>query len=328
MQNTQNDKTPLVSFIIPYYNVPTEMLTECLASIFNLTLSDEEREVILIDDGSDNSPLEQIKEFRDRIIYIRTENRGLGAARNTALDICKGQYVQFIDADDSLITTPYNHCLDIVRYNDPDMVMFNLTENREAVSSETVLEVPQPVDGAMYMRHNNIKASVCGYIFKKQNLVNLRFTPGIVHEDEEFTPLLILRCERIFDTKTEAYYYRERQGSITNSKTRKDLIKRLDDTEQVIISLNRMLPSLPLMDRNALQRRVDQLSMDYLYNIITLTKSKNELEKRITRLKANELFPLNNNSYTKKYKVFSKLINNKLGRIVLLLAVPLMKKEK
>jgi len=60
----------MISFIIPYYNVPTEMLRECVESILALSLSPEEREIIIVDDGSERSPLELLRPLLDEGIYL------------------------------------------------------------------------------------------------------------------------------------------------------------------------------------------------------------------------------------------------------------------
>ena len=54
------EETPFISFIIPVYNVPTEMLYECLDSILRLSLRKSEREIIIIDDGSTLTPLKAL----------------------------------------------------------------------------------------------------------------------------------------------------------------------------------------------------------------------------------------------------------------------------
>ncbi|MDO4161149.1 MAG: glycosyltransferase family 2 protein, partial [Prevotellaceae bacterium] len=169
-------------------------------------------------------------------------------------------------------------------------------------------------DGSQYMRHNNLHASAWGYIFRRKILLDLRFTPGLLHEDEEFTPLLILRAEKIYSTNIVAYFYRKRPSSIMHEKNKKHILKRLDDLEYIIMHLNEKAALLPLNDRNALQRRVAQLTMDYLFNIIKLTRSSKQLDMRIERLKDKGLFPLPDNSYTKKYTVFRLLSNNKILR--------------
>ena len=107
--------TPLVSFIISYYNLPADMLRACIESIRALSLRPYEREIIVVDDGSAVSPLAQQTDRMDDIIYVRQRNGGLSSARNLGIRASSGQYLQFIDADDTLLTAPYEHCLDIVR---------------------------------------------------------------------------------------------------------------------------------------------------------------------------------------------------------------------
>lgn len=87
-----------LSLILPYYNVlkPTKALMEVL--IPQLT---KEVEVILIDDGCDEKELDKYP-----ITVIHQKNKGLSGARNTGLDICKGEFVCFIDPDD-MVTKDY-----------------------------------------------------------------------------------------------------------------------------------------------------------------------------------------------------------------------------
>ena len=73
--NSANEQAPLVSFIVTTYNLPETLLQECLQSITALTLKENEAEIIVIDDGSDESALLSITNFRDRIIYMWQPNR-------------------------------------------------------------------------------------------------------------------------------------------------------------------------------------------------------------------------------------------------------------
>lgn len=129
MQNqsshTQNIQAPLVSFIITTYNMPTEYLEECLKSILQLSLNSKEREIILVDDGSDICAINGITEYLQDIIYLRQPSQGASVARNYGMMIAKGKFIQFVDGDDYLVQTAYEHCLDIVRYHQPDIVTFN-----------------------------------------------------------------------------------------------------------------------------------------------------------------------------------------------------------
>lgn len=326
MQNIQTPKTPLVSFIVTYYNIPIDMLRECIESIVNLSLKEEEREIILIDDGSDVVPLDELIDYRDQIIYLRHKNMGVSDARNKGIDICKGKYIQFVDADDCLIKSNYEQCLEKVKNNDPDMVLFRLS--RDSVEVDSPEYFYGPVTGTDYMRHNNLCASACSYIFRKKLLVGLRFTSGILHEDEEFSPQLILRADTVFSTDNCAYYYRERMGSRLNSNDPDNQKKKLDDAEYVIFELDHLAATLPSAERIALQRRVAQLSMDHIYNVIMSTHSEKILDEYLDRLRKRGLFPLPDREYTLKYSYFRKMINTKLGKKILLRTLPLMKKEK
>lgn len=309
----------MISFIITYHNEPLTMLRQCLDSVLSLSLSKDEREIILLDDGSSHSPINELYDMLDHIIYVRQKNGGLSNARNTGMKLASGQYVQFIDADDYLLRAPYEHCLDIMRYQEPDMVMFCQTQSKP---KELPTKYEGPIDGAQYMRHNNLHAAAWGYLFKKQLAGSLHFREGIYHEDEEFTPQLLLRTERLFVTNAHAYFYRKREGSITHKRDTKSIAKRLNDLENVILHLKKMAATGPTTNRDALQRRVAQLSMDYLYKVIVETRSVSHLEKCVERLRRNGLFPLPDKPYTQKYQWFRRLTNFKAGRRILCRVLP------
>lgn len=303
-----NNNQTLVSFIVTCYEIPSDMIKECINSIISLSLSKNEREIILVDDGSKNNPLTAFNELNDEITYVRQKNSGLSIARNTGLRMSTGKFIQFVDGDDYLITETYDMCLDIVRYNEPDVVMFDSTNNKKVKKNRSV---PKAIDGACFMRNNNLCASACGYIFNRRILGDLKFTPGIFHEDEEFTPQLILRAEKVYCLDITAYFYRKRQGSITNNMIKRNIVKRLNDVEKIIIHLNYLADIMPAGDKQALTRKVSQLTMDYLYNTVMLTNSAKQIETRIKRLEEKGLFPLPDKKYTPKYTIFRLVSKNK-----------------
>lgn len=319
------EKKPLISFIIPVYNIPIGLLSECLDSILSLSLRKHEREIIVIDDGSQSSPLSKLDNYLDDIIFIRQKNGGLGCARNRGILNATGQYIQFIDADDALIANQYEHCLDLIRFSSPDMVMFNFSRKEK---SQKIYNDQPAISGRELMRHYNIKATACGYLFKSTILGKLRFTPDIFHEDEEFTPLLILRAETIIQSDAEAYFYRQRKESITTSENPRNILKRLNDFKEVILRLNQTADVIHGIDRLALLRRVHQLTMDYIYKIIVETRNKHYLERQLEDLRKKGLFPLPDRNYTTKYRWFRRLTNSKVGLTFLLRTIPLIKKEK
>lgn len=317
---------PLISFIITYYDMPVSMLCECIDSILALSLHSYERELIVIDDGSRNSPINKLIKYGDDIIYIRQSHKGLSEARNAGIQISTATYIQFIDGDDRLLQLPYEHCIDIIRKTSSEMVVFDFT-NKEA-SSPIQYKDGKPQSGSHLMRQQNIHGTACGYLFRRSILGDLRFTPGIFHEDEEFTPLLLLRAEKVIVTNAQPYLYQLRPDSITTDCHIRKKIRRLEDFKGIILRLNIQADRLPIDDRSALQRRIAQLSMDYLYNIIRLTNSRHYLERKIEELRHAGLYPLPPQNYTNKYVWFRKMVNTHAGRSILIRLIPLLSKER
>jgi glycosyltransferase involved in cell wall biosynthesis len=320
------ESQPLVSFILTYYNLPVQMLYECIDSILALSLSANEREIIVVDDGSEVSPMNGLMHYSDEIIYVRQKNQGLSMARNKGIEMARGKYLQFVDADDHLIEASYEHCLDIIRKRrDIEMVMFDFTTHATESQSNFV---EQPLQsGTEYMLRHNIHGTAWGYLFKRTTLSELRFTPGIWHEDEEFTPQLLIRAEQICVTNAVAYFHYIRPNSITTASDEKSIDKRLHDRMGVLLRLNNLYDHLPQSERMALQRRVAQLTMDYIYQVIIQKRSANALEEAIEQLRSKGFFPLPNKDYTQKYVWFRRMTNTRLARTVLLNILPLMKKR-
>ena len=312
--------SPLVSFIITTSKHQKEYLVECIKSILQLSLNPKEREIILIDDGSDICPLNDLAEYLPNIIYLRQPNQGVSVARNYGMKIATGKYIQFIDGDDYILKAAYEHCLDIVRYHQPDIVTFNYCKNNKNI--EPSYELPTPVTGTDFLNNNNLHGAAWSYIFRHSIVGSLQFTPKIVYgEDEEFTPQLFLRAERIFKTNTEAYFYRDNNNSVSHQYTKEKIQLRMDNSLEVLLHLQQLLDKLPIAERQALSRRIAQLSMDYLYNNIRLHHSLISLNQAINNLREHGLYPLPDKKYTKKYTMFRRAINTYLGRISLLFFV-------
>ena len=333
LQNTQ----PLISFIITCYDLSIEMLRECIDSIRALSLLPAEREIILIDDGSENSPINSLMAYGGELLYVRQNHAGVSVARNHGMRMAKGKYIQFVDGDDYLIYDAYERCLDIIRQQeDADIVLFDFTRKAPLSSPEgDTIEAPSgavggtPTTGVEFMHNHNLHGAVWCCLFRQAIRGTLEFTPGICYgEDEEFTAQLLLRAESVWHTTTQAYYYRSHSGSAVHQTDKESTQKRLDDTHAVILHLHYIADRLPQNDRLALQRRVAQLTMDYIYNTIMLTRSSATLESLIADLRKEGLFPLPDRDYSTKYTWFRRLTNTTVGRRLLLHTLPLLMVKK
>lgn len=113
--------TPIVSVVIPAYNV-APYIGETLDSIFAQTFTDYE--VIIVNDGSpDTEELERALEpYVSRILYLKQENRGAGAARNQGVLAARGEFAAFLDADDLWLPDYLSEQIEFIRGSDYDLV--------------------------------------------------------------------------------------------------------------------------------------------------------------------------------------------------------------
>ena len=310
---------PLISFIVTVNNVSRDELTECLKSILQLSLSDKEREIILVDDGSEDFIINMVDSFKDDIIYIRQRKQGRAVARNTGLKMAKGKYIQFVNGGDLLLRAPYEHCLDIARYHEPDIVFFMQTDKEDV---ETPFEFNAPISGSSYLHDNDLRTNACCYIFRYRLLLNLRFSPYLLNEDEEFTPQLFLRADKLICTNSKAYCISKGSEVQTKQQPKRSTLQSLAEKEHIIYNLQYVAEQLTPKDKVALKRRIAQLTLELIYDTITITRSNRHTEETINRLHAKGLYPLPDKNYDNKYRLLRKAINSKLGRKLLLISLP------
>ena len=224
---------PLVSIIVPIYKVEP-YLRRCLDSIVNQTYTN--LEIILVDDGSpDNCPqiCDEYAAKDKRIIVIHKENGGLSDARNAGLDICKGEYISFVDSDD-WVDEKYIEVL----------LSLSIKENTDIVIGEYVKtngKIPQKEENVWTKTYsskealirlfskNNITYTVSwGKLYKKELFNSIRFPIGKYHEDEFTTYILFYRSTKIAYTNKVIYYYFRHSNSITGSRHPWDVLEALE----------------------------------------------------------------------------------------------------
>lgn len=311
---------PLVSFIVTYYNRPVQDLRRCIGSILALELDNRRREIILVDDGSEASPMPALADWASFLTYLRKPNGGLSDARNAGIRQARGEYIQFVDDDDCLLPRNYAHCVELARMRAFDLVLFqSLTEGRDG---QTDMADTRYESGAAYMYARSVRPAACGYLFRREALGDLRFTYGIYHEDEEFTSLLLLRVGMMVETTAAAYHYRIHPGSIVTRSDAESVRKRLRDTCYVIDSLRTVSRGLEGLPRQALRRRIDQLAAAYLYNAIVWTRSVRRIREAFAVLRERGLYPLPAGRYSRRYNWFRRVANAPLGWLPLLLFMP------
>lgn len=137
---------PLVSVIIPAYNA-SKFIGETLDSVFAQTFSDFE--VLVINDGSpDTDELERVlQRFPATLRYIKQENRGAAAARNTGLREATGEFVAFLDADDTWLRSFLEKQMEFLKRKNADFVFCDALLFGDASSAGRTFMQLQPSRG-------------------------------------------------------------------------------------------------------------------------------------------------------------------------------------
>lgn len=133
----------LVSVIIPVYNTE-KYLDSCVESILHQT--HQNLEIILVDDGStDNSATvcDRFAQIDDRIKVIHKENEGLGYTRNCGLKYATGDYVSFLDSDDTLEENTYEYCIREMEKYQADACYFGRKTFTESGEYTVNLNIPE-----------------------------------------------------------------------------------------------------------------------------------------------------------------------------------------
>lgn len=109
-----NKNNPLVSVIIPLYN-QKQYIKRAIDSVLHQTYSPIE--IIVVNDGSIDNPLEILNSYEDKIKIINQSNKGLAAARNTGFEHASGKYIQFLDSDDTILKEKIKRQVNILEKN-------------------------------------------------------------------------------------------------------------------------------------------------------------------------------------------------------------------
>jgi glycosyltransferase involved in cell wall biosynthesis len=92
-----SDRTPQVSVVIPAYNCAA-YVGQAVDSVLRQTYTDWE--IIVVDDGSRDDTKLILEQYGDRIRYIYQQNQGVSIARNRGIELARGEFIAFLDADD------------------------------------------------------------------------------------------------------------------------------------------------------------------------------------------------------------------------------------
>ena len=235
--------------MIPVYN-GERFLAEAVESVLAQSVPDWE--LIVVDDGSLDSTARIADEYAARDVRIRVlhvPNGGMSYARNRGIEVARGEWFCFVDADDELFPDALEVLLSGVG-NDVDMVIGGYVSGGESRNASRQLpsaprfEVmdPERVLGIALYQERSIH-SAWAKIFSRRIFDDERFAEGLYYEDLEFFPRACLRSGSVALTERPVYFYRQHAESFLHrwSELRLDALRVTDMTEDFV---SRYFPAL------------------------------------------------------------------------------------
>lgn len=303
---------PKFSIIVPVYNVE-QYLQQCLDSILGQSSADTE--IILVNDGSTDRSPAMCDAYADkdaRVRVIHKKNGGLSSARNAGLELAEGEYIIFLDSDDWLepdFAQRIDECLK-GSSEPPDAVLVTVRAYNEQTNTSQLQLYSFPKERtltgveAFRLLYNDhaFWGAAWQFVVKRSFLTGkqLRFIDGIFHEDERYTPELILSAGSIVWCEGAVYVNRSgRANSIINSLN----IKKEFDKLFIISDLVKWSGS-PMLEPGKSELIRIRCSQLYLGVLAKLQDYLNSGDKRAAELAAK----LNEFNFILKYNPKPKFV--------------------
>lgn len=313
---------PKYSLIVPVYNVE-KYINDCINSI--LKQNYEDYEIIIVDDGSTDGSWKRIQEIVEgnekKIKVVHQENQGLGGARNTGLRQAEGEYIWFIDSDDTIDAFALKQIDEVIQKNDLDIIVFDMVDvDNEGKKVGTELGVSfehQEVFSLNeYPQMLFMPPSACNKVFKKKIFENsnIFFPCRVWFEDLHTVPKTYLHASRIGYINKGLYLYLQRTGSImknSNIEKNSDIIDAIED----VISYYKM--------QNEYEKYRTEIEYMAIINVYLLASIRvirgnphSDLLKRIKKYMEKEFGEYRKNEYyfmiPRKYKLILYLLDREL----------------
>jgi len=319
-----------VSVIIPVYNVE-DYLPQCLDSVLGQTLKDIE--VICVDDGSTDKSPEILKEYADkdsRVLVIHQENQFAGAARNKGLEIAKGEYLSFLDADDFFEPTMLQQSYAMAKEFDTDFVVFRSDSyfsniQQYVPSMWTVKTNLLPADKVVF-NYNDIKKDIfkvfTGWawdkLYKREFVQSnkLLFQVQRTTNDLYFVYSALLCAKRICTLGNVLAHHRKNEVG-TLSVTRE---KSIDCFYSALIALKKKLEELGVYEE--LERDYINYALHFsLWNLNTISGASYMALYEKLRTEYFEKLGITNFEedyfyHSSEYEQYLKIMNNELQEVI------------
>ncbi len=295
--NTESDIC--LSIVVPVYNVG-RYLGRCIDSLL-LAEGIGKTEIIIVDDGSADDSGKIADSYSDRYEFItcyHKENGGLSDARNYGLNLASGKYVFFCDSDDMVIPKAMGKLIEEAAQSSAELIMFdgltigeddNVTDRGYGmILGHSGVDAAKEDSGLQMMisqikDHGRFAMTAWLLACRRDYLIDngLFFEPGLIHEDELWTPKVLTGAPKVKYLQEKVYCYRIRNNSIMNGPS--------DDTEKHAKSLVYVMNSLYVYYAGNIRDKVNRKTMrshwagQYLWILSAYDVHRFECRKEVPR---------------------------------------------
>ena len=280
-----------LSVIVPFYNVE-QYIEQCIRSLYDQDIPQEEYEVICVDDCSPDGSrtiVERLQmEYPTLRLICHEQNKRLGGARNTGLKAAKGKYVWFVDSDDYVVSNCFNDLLQVAEENLLDILHFEYLEDRNGKITRYFPKQDDSdvLNGAdLFFRGEgnwHIHYVVAWQkIYRRVFLIGnqIYFQEHVMFEDNEYAFKAFANAKRAKHVNITAYIYRENSTSVTREVYQAQHLIWLLDTSISISGLIRRLEQKDIRFAEAARKYV----RDTVYKVNWYVRKLPAAEQRKVR---------------------------------------------
>lgn len=314
----------LVSVVVPVFNVE-KYLDECMQSIFNQTY--RHLEIVLVDDGSTDSSGALADDYGSqdaRIQVVHQENRGLGGARNTGLDLSTGDYVIFLDSDDVLPPKAIANLYRAAKRGKGDFSIGRYQrfsgEMKKAVDPWIREACPEQMHGISPREFPEVTSHVPipVKLFRRAFLVehDLRFPEGIFYEDQLWMARAYTAANTISITPAVVYFYRRRKDESSISQGLEKVEVLIDACEQIKLNVDYYHEHAPILNYGYLNHVLIRLFPGVILRCYKVDNEHRELLADTTKYLLEQSSPEINVAVPYDSKVLLALSANRQWNLV------------
>lgn len=265
----------MIDVIIPVYNTPIKDLERCLNSVANQTFNNYK--VYIIDDGSNKETkiyLDNYIKDKNNFIVKHIENSGVSNARNVGIEISSGEYITFIDSDDSLNNNFLKESYNLIKENNLDLIIGGYNEIKNNKVTRTRLSMPglHIYEGTKItnffekllsskINDNNKEIGDCPTgriytrLFKRETINNLRFNTNIGMSEDTLFMIDYMKCVKRIGIVDKIWYnYYINNYSISNGTKKDKLIKNIE--KFILEIMKRKDEEKNIIIKNAYEERI------------------------------------------------------------------------